>query len=352
MRRAWSVPWCLPALALAGFVAAPREASAWTRATPTRWDPAVLPVRYRVNRATIPSTVSEAGGAGALLAIGGGFGAWAAAPCTAWRVVDDGDMAATPSPGDGRNVVLWHGDRWPPELGAESVTIGVTDHAWRTPGYIVDADVRFNAVGFRWDLRGSAGSVDVQSLVAHEAGHFLGLGHTPVGTAVMADTYAGGQRRALDPDDVAGVCALYPAGAGRACSADGQCFAGEQCVEGRCRVAPPDGGGTGAACRAPLDCLTGACLHTPSGNFCTQLCADDCTCPEGFACVTPRASSRRVCVPGANACAADAGARRGGRFEGGCGCSAPGARASGGGARLAAALAALAALGRARRARR
>jgi MYXO-CTERM domain-containing protein len=58
-------------------------------------------------------------------------------------------------------------------------------------------------------------SVDVQNTVTHEAGHSLGLAHSDDPTATMAATAPIGEtsKRILHPDDIAGICAIYPRGA-------------------------------------------------------------------------------------------------------------------------------------------
>ncbi len=73
---------------------------------------------------------------------------------------------------------------------------------------------------------------DVQAIATHEAGHMLGLGHSAVAAATMyASTQLGDlAARDLDPDDVAGVCAIYPYGAPTA--ADGRC--GQEAGSGGC----------------------------------------------------------------------------------------------------------------------
>jgi hypothetical protein len=57
--------------------------------------------------------------------------------------------------------------------------------------------------------------IDLQSVVTHEAGHFLGLAHPPVPEATMYATMPVGEtkKRTLYSDDVSGVCTIYPAGA-------------------------------------------------------------------------------------------------------------------------------------------
>ena len=52
------------------------------------------------------------------------------------------------------------------------------------------------------------GQLDLFSVVLHEVGHALGLGHSLDSSAVMYFSYSGA-RRSLSPDDVAGIRAIY-----------------------------------------------------------------------------------------------------------------------------------------------
>jgi MYXO-CTERM domain-containing protein len=58
-------------------------------------------------------------------------------------------------------------------------------------------------------------SIDVQNTVTHEAGHTLGLAHSTDSTATMAASAPAGEiaKRSLHPDDLQGICAIYPRGA-------------------------------------------------------------------------------------------------------------------------------------------
>lgn len=187
----------------------PSAVSAYTPSE-SKWNPATLPISYRVNTASAPSSI---GAAGALSAVQGGFASWAAPVCSAWRTNYAGTSTlARANQRDRSNDILWISGAWPAELGSVSVTIGVTTPVWTVGGYYFDADIQFNNVGFTWSMGGARGTVDTQSIATHEEGHFLGLDHSPLTSAVMYAAYSGGDRSRLSSDDIAGVCFLYPTG--------------------------------------------------------------------------------------------------------------------------------------------
>ncbi|WP_437751645.1 matrixin family metalloprotease [Sorangium sp. So ce1389] len=198
-----------PAAALALLAGAP-EAAAWApldlEVVP-RWRE--LPVRYHINRGSIPAPLAGFAAAG----IEAGFAAWSSPACTAWEIERVGDTDASYDAGDGRNVFLWISDGWPDALGAVDSVIAITMPVWDRDGVIADADMVFNNVGFCWNDSGEGDCIDAASIATHEEGHFLGLGHTNVRGATMLGFYPGGtSARTLEEDDVEGVCALYPIG--------------------------------------------------------------------------------------------------------------------------------------------
>lgn len=111
------------------------------------------------------------------------------------------------------NILLFRADTWP-YAGAANAFALTTDTYNVDSGEIYDADIEINAhpVGGTLTTGDTNTSVDLLSIVTHEAGHFLGLGHSPDASATMFGTYAPGDtsHRILHPDDVAAVCALYP----------------------------------------------------------------------------------------------------------------------------------------------
>ena len=102
-------------------------------------------------------------------------------------------------------------------------------------GEIVESDIFFNTAGIPWSVAatGETGRFDLQSIATHEIGHLFGLGHSALGETTQL---TGGRRvdakasvmfpiaystgstvdRKLQPDDIAGMSDLYPAGGFRA----------------------------------------------------------------------------------------------------------------------------------------
>jgi hypothetical protein len=196
----------------------------------------------------------------------------------------------------------------------------------------VGSDVELNDDSAWWGRGGTVG-VDVQTVVAHEVGHVLGLGHCEEngtcgpGEALMFGGYTGPQPGPAEDDDE-GLCALYPeptVGLGAACGNDAACAEG-QCAPaetaGRC-VPSCDGGCpsgqscSGTVCAGDLalcqscdqdqDCgLEALCV----GGRCRPRCGGGC--PDGTVCGVG-AGGRRSCVGG---CPGEARARLGESCDG------------------------------------
>lgn len=194
------------------------------RTVDVRWPAG--PVRYFVSERDIAGV-----SAGDLRAVVGRAAAtWRAVPGTTLTFEDQGFTVAAPNALDGRNTVGFL-DR--PDLdrvlGATSLLLDAST------GALVEADIFLNT-RFPWSVSasGEAGRVDVESVVLHELGHLLGLGHSALGEterqasggrrvlgsgAVMfpiALTAGAVADRALQPDDVAALIDLYGTEAARA----------------------------------------------------------------------------------------------------------------------------------------
>jgi len=165
------------------------------------------------------------------------FATWTSAPCQGGgpriRVEDLGTVECADveynQEGGNVNVVVFRDTLWrhdPNALGKTTLSYEITT------GEIYDADIEINSTaGFVLQSEVPAGwmrpptcdqapdvaeclQYDLASILTHEAGHFLGLAHSPVSSATMHFTVGlfDTEARSLDPDDVAGICSLYPPG--------------------------------------------------------------------------------------------------------------------------------------------
>jgi MYXO-CTERM domain-containing protein len=119
-------------------------------------------------------------------------------------------------------------DCW--EHGDAAIAVTTTTDV-RTTGEIQDSDTEFNDAphsdGQRFTFTtidsppctapDQTGCVlfDIQNTMTHEAGHSLGLAHSPDPAATMYAFAPSGEtsKRVLGADDLQGICAIYPAGA-------------------------------------------------------------------------------------------------------------------------------------------
>jgi hypothetical protein len=101
-------------------------------------------------------------------------------------------------------------------------------------GHTLDADMTFNDRDFFCSTASPVPSpappgqttIDLQSVVTHEYGHYFSLDHTSVANATMIPFIISGStiQRTLELDDQAGISAVYPESAARGLSPDGVDF--------------------------------------------------------------------------------------------------------------------------------
>jgi len=191
--------------------------------------------------------------------------------------------------GPNQHVILFHDDVWPYDdanntLGLTTVTYDVDT------GEIYDADMEINAtVPLTLSDPVPAGGYDLQSIITHESGHFLGMAHSGDVEATMFAHYVQGSTtmRTLQDDDVAGLCSIYLPGGARVVATS---------------VVP-----SGRVMEGPCD-------PTPQGGFTTA-----CASPPSRSCAVTAASPEPPTTGGAMVLLAGAGsivARRGGRRRG------------------------------------
>lgn len=136
-------------------------------------------------------------GPGAQAAVERAFRVWSAVPCGALRV------AAMPGPRRVRLALVRQG--W--SHGASEAAYTTLD-VDRNTGEIRGALVELNGA---YAFEGGPDGLDLEQILTHEAGHVLGLAHSFDRQAVMHGGHRpGAPRRPLQPDDIAGICAIYP----------------------------------------------------------------------------------------------------------------------------------------------
>ncbi|MCC6876689.1 MAG: matrixin family metalloprotease [Sandaracinaceae bacterium] len=134
------------------------------------------------------------------------------------RLLDDASTCTSALYRDGggnANTVVLSQD-WGYEAAAYAVTT-----VWhrKSTGEILDVDIEINERRGPYGTcpaSGCAGGriVDLENVLTHELGHYFGLAHSTEVESTMYASAPPGEttKRDLSPDDVAGLCAAYPAG--------------------------------------------------------------------------------------------------------------------------------------------
>jgi hypothetical protein len=164
---------------------------------------------------------------------------------------------------DRKNLIIWHESSWPPPGVSDpslndkvpAITTLIYDPA---SGLIYDADIDINGYNFFWTTTDDTtqAAMDLESVMAHEIGHLLGLGHSQEPEATMYATVAQAElkKRSLEKDDLAGVCFVYPFESATPHGAGQGTIRND--VQGGCRLVPPKS----APEAGPPACLLGLLL--------------------------------------------------------------------------------------------
>jgi hypothetical protein len=139
--------------------------------------------------------------------------------------------------GKNENVVYWIERGWRHDQDAIGLTalFYIDDANSPKDGRLFDADITLNGESFRFSTDGNPDMIDVQSVLAHELGHLMGLDHPcdtgededllstsspdPTSSAdssilesTMYPSFEPGEtkKRTPESDDIEGVCELYP----------------------------------------------------------------------------------------------------------------------------------------------
>jgi hypothetical protein len=221
--------------------------------------------------------------------------AWGLPPCSAARFSVGASFAMSgDGASDGKNEVIVHATDWPTllEPGAVAHTV-----IYLAGTQIVEADVHLNAKDWTFAIGDVPGDVDLRSVLTHELGHVMGIGHSADARATMsAGLPPGIAARSLEDDDVAAICTLYPLAppAFHGCDrGDPPCPSGTACVGHDCeRSNEPGTNGGPCATSAFAHACDGAgdrasCIATSDGDRCALPCPTDPKddCGNALACV-------------------------------------------------------------------
>jgi hypothetical protein len=123
--------------------------------------------------------------------------------------------------GPNANTIAFIEDWDDRELPSDAFGLTIVHHN-RESGEIYDADMLINeTIGELAICSGAcpSGRLDMQNVITHEAGHFLGLGHSSEPNATMSAHASLGEveKRDLHADDRAGLCSIYGQSPGAMC---------------------------------------------------------------------------------------------------------------------------------------
>ncbi len=178
------------------------------------WTKEQMPVKYLLNAEGSADTPS------ALKAIRESFKSYSDID-GAYLEYSDGGTTTSSNGGayDGMNILMWHETSWPSYYPASVIAVCTTWYNVDGDGSILDADIVFNGVDYKWSTTGATDAMDVQNIATHEIGHFSGLADlysyfsdsekTLYGYASNGET----KKRTFDQDDEDGIRHIYPAGA-------------------------------------------------------------------------------------------------------------------------------------------
>lgn len=200
-----------PALCLLALVAFAGPAQAWEIKTtgeglPIRWPDGEIVIDLSMGAESFAIS-QELGDQ----EVGAAFDAWqsAARGHVTFAYQPTGSQAL-PTKRDGRNVIRWGTESDDPFVDSEA--LATTYLTYRTStGEALEADIVVNALDYEWSTGDCNQRYDLRNVLAHEAGHFVGLAHSQERDSTMFPS-AGRcetQKRELSGDDREATAYLY-----------------------------------------------------------------------------------------------------------------------------------------------
>ncbi len=198
----------------------PSVSGCWPQGTPLAW-PLGTHVGYLIDQTA--SSQIDLASVEALAA--SAFEQWNQAPCSFGRpdiqassagtvdaalvAVDCGLVHCGETVHDPNHVITFRDQSWPSNDPTNTLALTIVTYGVNS-GTIFDADIEINSSQHLLSATEPPAPMtfDLQSILTHEAGHFLGLAHSNTTDAVMYAYYMAGSLELKD-DDVAGICAVY-----------------------------------------------------------------------------------------------------------------------------------------------
>jgi len=194
-----------------------------TIGTPIHWPK--LPITYRFSARGSSLLIREE----ARAAIRAAFHRWSDTTCpdgrrTSLRFAEGEDVPEDKpleahSRGPEPFAIYFRDLGWP--YATPDETLAQTNHTFKkTTGLIEYSDIEINSGARRFALGEAATGIDLQAVITHEVGHYIGIAHSKEPDAIMSAGYCevDAQRcekgkvaaRRLAADDIAAVCTLFP----------------------------------------------------------------------------------------------------------------------------------------------
>ena len=185
------------------------------------------------------------------------FATWSELPCDGggmasilFSELDDVSCHAAEynKKGPNANVILFQDTKW--SYSGPNDTLAKTTVTFDTDtGEIFDADIEINHAYNEFTLGDDVVVYDLESIVTHEIGHFLGIDHSPDPFSTMFAAYDEGsiEQRSLEADDIAALCAIYPPSRSGKCDPKPLRGLADACQQSHDPTAPGEDGGCALA---------------------------------------------------------------------------------------------------------
>jgi hypothetical protein len=221
---------------------------------------ASMPINYFINLEGSPQINNDS----EFAAVHAAFQTWANVPSANIRFNYGGAAVIDTGAGDHVNLISFSDDTYPWDAGTLAVTL---NYFSAQTGITSEGDILFNP-NRAWSTSGETGKFDIQGILTHEIGHFLGLDHSGMISSVMSPFGLPTQvdQRTLQYDDIAGVSEIYPVSSTGLGRISGTVMSGSQPVKGA-HVVAVDSNGTSLVSTVTVSNGSYTLRNLPPGGY-------------------------------------------------------------------------------------